>query len=170
MRNEIITREDYAEIKLYDKMGNEKARALIDLEDIDLVKEYRWSLSTLNYVKHNKENLYLHRLIMNCPKSMEVDHINNNPLDNRKTNLRICTHKENLKNMSLSKRNTSGYKGVSWYKRYNKWKVRIVYNGKDIHLGYYDTLDEAIQIRKQAEIKYFGDYRNKKIGGSLNDF
>ena len=161
--NEIIKYDDYAEMIIYEKQGNEKCRTLIDLDDIDKVKDYNWHSNGIDYILTNKTKshpkLYLHRFIMNAPKDMEVDHINHNPLDNRKCNLRICTHKQNLRNQSINKNNTSGYPGVSWYKKYKKWKVRIISNGKDIHLGYYDDLEEAIKVRKQAEIEYFGEYR-----------
>ena len=101
---------------------------------------------------------------MNCPDDMVVDHINLNPLDNRKMNLRICTKQQNEMNRPLRNNNTSGITGVSLYKQTNKWRAYIEYNQKYIHLGLFDTKEDAIKARKQAEIKYFGEYRNK-----LND-
>ena len=159
--NEIVEYEDYAEVILYNKQCEEVARALIDLEDIEKVKDIKWCLGRNGYV-HNKKVGFLHRLIMDCSEDMVVDHINHNILDNRKENLRICTHSQNSMNQSVSNRNTSGVKGVSYDKSRNKWLARITFNQKHINLGRFNTLEEAIEARKQAELEYFGEYRNKE--------
>ena len=158
--NEIIEYEDYAEIILYDKNCEEVARALIDLDDVDKVKNYKWGL-TKGYVL-NKTIRELHRFIMNCPDDKIVDHINHNRLDNRKSNLRICTKSQNAMNVKKRKDNTSGATGVCWNKKYNNWYAQIVVNTKCVCLGHYNTKEEAIEARKQAEIDLFGDYRNKE--------
>lgn len=160
-KNEIIKYDDYAEIILYNKSGEEINRALIDLEDVDKVKDIRWGLITLNYVRNAKIGL-LHRFIMNCPDDMMVDHINHNPLDNRKSNLRVVTNQQNSMNKGLQSNNTSGYPGVYWSKTENKWYARIKINGENICLGYYINKEDAIESKKQAEIKYFGEYRYKE--------
>ncbi len=152
--NEIIEYEDYAEIILYNKQRNEVARALIDIECIDLIKQYKWHLRTDGYVSTGN-NIYIHRLLMNPPKDMEIDHINRNKLDNRRENLRICTQQQNLQNKGILKNNTSGYTGV--YKRNNKWCARININKKQINLGTFDTFEEAKQARIKAEIEYFNN-------------
>ena len=157
--NEIVIHDDYAEIILLNIKSEEIGRALIDLEDIDKVKKYRWCLHN-GYAKNNDIGV-LHRFIISCPEGMEVDHINRNRLDNRKSNLRVVTHQQNNMNKGVTKSNTSGYPGVYWYKNRNKWQVGIKVNYKQIFLGYFNDLEEAIEIRKQAEIKYFGEYRNK---------
>ena len=96
----------------------------------------------------------LHRFLMNPSDDMVVDHINHNRLDNRKQNLRLCTQGENLRNKKV--------KGVAFDKRRNKWYARIMINRKNLHLGSFDTKEEAIEARKQAEIEYFGEYRYKE--------
>jgi hypothetical protein len=154
--NEIIEYEDYAEIVLYNKDGNEIARTIIDLEYVDIVKEYKWYLAS-GYVNNNKVG-DLHRLIMNPPEGMVVDHINRNPLDNRRDNLRICAQSDNCLNKSIQCNNTSGVPGVSWEKTRNKWAAYIRLNGKQIHLGRYNTIEEAAEARRSAEIEYFGEY------------
>lgn len=159
--NEIIEYDDYAEVIIYNRDCKEKARTLIDLEDIDKVKQYKWNLNAREYVYTDSTNILLHRLIMNCPDDKVVDHINHNKLDNRKSNLRICTQQQNSKNRSICSKNTSGITGVWWYKPCGKWCAQITYNKKRIHLGLFDTLEEATQARKQAEIDLFGEYRNK---------
>lgn len=160
-KNKIIIHDNYAEIVLLNKDGEECGRALIDLEDVDKVKDIKWYLSH-GYAKNSNSNLLIHRLVMDCPDDKVVDHINHNTLDNRKSNLRICTKYENSKNAQLSKNNTSGTTGVYWNKLKNKWQAGIKVNYKQIHLGYFDTKEEAVEARKQAEIDYFGEYRNKE--------
>lgn len=159
--NEIVKYEDHAEVILYDKYGNEKARALIDLEDIEKVKNEDWHKTNGGYVLNSKGK-QMHRIIIDCPENKFIDHINHNKLDNRKHNLRIVTKQQNAFNMKKPSTNTSGYKGVGFHKQRNKWRARIMVDNKDISLGLYDTIEEAIKARKEAEIKYFGEYRNKE--------
>ena len=160
--NEIIEHEDYAEIILHDKNGNEKARAMIDLECIDLVKRHKWTCKDNLYVHCSNINTYLHRFLMNPSDDLVVDHINRNPLDNRRCNLRVCTQQENQFNHSIPCNNTSGVMGVSWNKNANKWTAQIHVNGKVIYLGAYNTKEEAIDARRQAEIEYFGEFSPSK--------
>lgn len=155
--NEIIIYDTYAEIVLYDKDCNEIARALIDVEDVEKVKNIKWCYDG-RYVR--SQHFFLHRFIM-CPSDdLVVDHINHNPLDNRKCNLRICTQQENSFNKKKMSNNTSGVIGVLWRKDINKWIAQIRINGKYIYLGCFDTLEQAIEVRKKAEIEYFGEYRS----------
>lgn len=167
--NEIIEYKDYAEIVLYNKKCEEVTRALIDLDDIDKASQYKWSLNNKGYVRNTKNNLLLHRLIMDCPKDMEVDHINHDPLDNRKSNLRICTHQQNLMNKSLQRNSTSGIVGISWSETFSKWKAYIMVNNKYINLGLFSTKEEAIKAREYAEIEYFGEYRKQNEIQQGND-
>lgn len=155
--NKIIEHDDYAELVLCDKQGKEIAKALIDLEYIELVKNYKWSLDH-GYVTNKKNKIRLHRLIMDAPEDMVVDHINHNKLDNRYDNLRICTSQENSYNQSVRCNNTSGVTGVGWHKGKNKWIARIQINGKLKQLGCYNTKEEAIEARRQAEIDYYGEF------------
>lgn len=155
--NEIIEYDDYAEIVLYNKQSEEVGRAIIDLECIDLIKDYKWYLDSENYVV-NSEIGKLHRFLMNAPKGIVIDHKNRNPLDNRLNNLRPCTVQQNSMNRSVQCNNTSGVSGVYWSNTYNKWIARIKINGKAKHLGYFKELEEATKARRQAEIDYFGEY------------
>ena len=164
--NEIVEYEDYAEIILYNKQCEETARALIDLEDIEKVKDYKWSIHNKGYVANLNNGWLLHRLVMDCPSDMVVDHINHNKFDNRKSNLRVCTQQQNMMNQSTKKTNTSGCSGIYLDRRVNKWVAQITYNYKQISLGHYKTKEEAIEARKQAEIDLFGEYRNDDKGVS----
>lgn len=141
---------------------------LVDKQDYGLVNSYKsWWISkrgdvytnTYPYGNGKAKTLKLHRLIMgvNDPKQ-EVDHINHNRLDNRRSNLRICTHAQNGKNLPLKKNNTSGFAGIIWDKARNKWQVRIKVMYKGIFLGRYDDLEEAISMRLFAENYYYGEF------------
>jgi hypothetical protein len=138
-----------------------------DLEDYDKIKDYCWCLNN-NYIITNSyiDNsvIYMHRLVMNCPDDMEVDHIFHDTWDNRKNKLRIVTISQNSMNAVLFSNNTSGVKGVNWEKRKEKWQARISINGKRIYLGSFDNFENAVKVRKEAELKYYGEYRYKEKG------
>lgn len=158
--NDIIIHENYAEIILYDRYNNEKARTLIDLNDIDKVKKYKWGLGN-DYVSAtiNGNRIKLHRFIMNCPNDKIVDHINHNTLDNRKNNLRICTSSQNQMNTNTRIDNSSGIKGVNWNKSKRRWQAYITIDKKYIYLGTFKDKDKAIKARQEAEEKYQKDFR-----------
>lgn len=142
----------------------------VDLDDYERCKEHHWNMQMgknkfYAYSKINGKHTLLHRFIMNATDRFDiVDHINENgltnELDNRKCNLRKCTQQENLHNVDKKRNNSSGYKGVIWYPyhNYNKWLATIKYNYKTINLGYYDNLEDAVNARNKAEVKYFGEY------------
>lgn len=92
------------------------------------------------------------------PGELQIDHINGCKSDDRWANLRICTNTENSRNTKLSKRNTSGHKGVMWHCRVKKWQVSIRIDRKLKHLGYFDDIQDAIIARQQAEIELFGEF------------
>ena len=153
--NEIIKYDNYAEIILYDNQCNEVARTIIDLEDIDKCKIYKWHLSN-GYVYNDKIGR-LHRFIMNPSDDMVVDHINRNPLDNKKCNLRVCTQQQNTMNNSLQSNNSSGFSGVMFCNRDNKWIASIGFNGKNKRKNFSNKSD-AIRCRIALEIKYYKEY------------
>ena len=86
------------------------------------------------------------------PKEL-LDHIDRNPTNNRIKNLRECTHAQNQQNKRTYANNQSGVKGVNWYPRYNKWRVRIQHMGKPILVGMYSDFDAACAARLQAQKK-----------------
>ena len=90
-----------------------------------------------------------------------VDHIDNNKLDNNVNNLRWATNHENNMNQKLSSRNTSNYKGVSFHKGSNKWEAKIQINGKKKHLGYFDSIEDAVNARVKKAKEVYGEYMNK---------
>ena len=100
----------------------------------------------------------LYRAILDAPGDMCVDHINLDPLDNRKCNLRICTHRQNLCNRAPQSNNTSGVSGVCWKKRRQTWNARIKYYGAEIHLGAYHSFLEAVQARNEGMKWLYGEF------------
>ena len=108
-------------------------------------------------------NKYIHRLVANAfltnkEGRSHVDHIDNNKLNNNIDNLRFATVQENNRNKQVGKSNTSGYKGVT--KSNNKWRACITIDGIYLHLGTFDTIEEARQARVEAVKKAFGDFAN----------
>jgi hypothetical protein len=158
-QNDFVVYDDYAEIILRNRDANEVARGKIDIEDIEKIKKYKWSYDATNgYVVNSKYRIRLNRYLMNCPDDLVVDHINHDKLDNRKNNLRICTKQQNNFNRAITNNKTSGITGVSWEKGLNKWRAYININGEREYLGCFNTIEEATEARKQAEIEYFGEY------------
>lgn len=143
--------------------------ALVDSEDFELVGSLRWHLHTSGYAVNDKriwlgngksrvERRWMHRMIMNTPKDTQTDHINHDKLDNRRSNLRLCSQSENSANASLRKDSTSGYKGVTWLKRTNMWQVRIGVKMRRICIGHFREKEEAIQAYRAAAQKYHGEF------------
>ena len=160
--NKFEIKDDIVEIVLYDNDGNECNRAIIDKEDLDKVKGYKWGMCH-NYVStlYNRKRILLHRFIVDCEDDMMVDHIDGNPLNNTKSNLRIVTSQQNALNKDTKGIGNNKRIGVTFSKRHNKWLAKIQVNKKEIYLGMYSTEEEAIKAREEAEIKYFGEYRRK---------
>lgn len=105
-----------------------------------------------------RTRVWMHRAIAEARPGEFVDHINHNPLDNRRSNLRVCSNTENMRGRGLFCNNTSGYKGVSVEKSTNSWRAYINGNGKRIHIGTFPTALEAALAYDEAAIKYFGEY------------
>jgi hypothetical protein len=108
--------------------------------------------------KHNRTSVYLHRFIMGAESGMEVDHINHNTLDNRKENLRIVTHSQNLQNPSGACINSkSGVRGISWRPDMKKWEVQLQADKRSYGLGWYEELGTAEHVVCEAR-RYFMPY------------
>jgi hypothetical protein len=95
---------------------------------------------------------------MNPEKGMVIDHLDGNPLNNQKKNLRICTHSENMRNRNLYVNNTSGFKGVYWHKTTKKWMSYIRINKKSLYLGIYTCPIDAGRAYNDAALKYHGEF------------
>lgn len=148
-------------------------KVLIDDEDFKRVSsvnwainKHKWDTSHIAYFRRTSydEGMHytqsLHRFIM-CMHAHDgkiVDHKNGNTLDNRKHNLRICTHTENVRNQRISSKNTTGFKGVTFDKVKNKYLARISVNSKSIHLGRHATAEDAYAAYCEASKKYHGEF------------
>lgn len=103
----------------------------------------------------------MHRIIMGAKTGQQVDHINQNTLDNRKSNLRFCNGSQNNMNRPMPKNNTSGFKGVTWDKEKNKWEVRLQIKTperRNLFLGRFKDKHEAAKVYDQAALKHYGEF------------
>ena len=134
--------------------------ALVDDNDYEGVSEHRWRLRSDGYVMSSSriggKHLLLQCFILKIPKGLEIDHENHDPLDNRRENLRLATHAQNMANMLKPlDGKTSRFKGVCWHKASKKWQVLIGHEGKHFHLGLYKSEEEAARTYDLAALKYF---------------
>lgn len=138
-------------------------QAVVDDEDYEYLNQWKWHYShgyavRAEIVNNKQIKIYLHRFILGNPVKSEVDHINNNKLDDRKSNLRKASRTQNTTNKTLQSNNTSGYKGVSFDKHSNKWHSYIRTDGYRINLGRFENIkDAAIEYDKKAK-ELFGEY------------
>lgn len=129
----------------------------IDDEDFSYVNKHTWYLHSKGYAitaKHKK----MHRLLFN--KTKQIDHINGNGLDNRRSNLREATNSQNQCNRGRPKTNKSGYKGVSWSKDKNKWQATIYKNGKQFNLGRSKNIKNVVLAYRLAARELHGEFAN----------
>lgn len=141
----------------------------IDGEDFEKVTKYKW------HVAHKKDNIFyvitdiftggkksilrLHRLLMNCPDGMVVDHIDGNPLNNIKENLRICTAQENRFNSRTPKnKKYKTPKGIAYHKKDKKYYVNATANGVRYYFGCYNNIDEAVKAYEDNINKYHKEF------------
>lgn len=143
---------------------------LVDDEDFDFLNRFKWNYQSKGYAhrlvneigKTHKTrkviHVYMHRFLMNPRKGMVVDHMDGNTLNNQKSNLRICHHKNNIRNRTkLNKNNTSGFRGVS-LKYEGKWAASIKLNYKVTHLGYFPSKELAYERYAREAKKHYGKY------------
>lgn len=142
--------------------------ALVDDEDFEELSKSKWCVQPSGYTfyamtrkpagKYKQKTIRMHRVVMKTPDGMDTDHIDGNGLNNQKSNLRICTRSQNQFNKGKCRNNTSGYKGVSWFKPMEKWDVRITHNKKQVHIGYFDDKEDAAKAYLEASKKYHKDF------------
>lgn len=119
-----------------------------------------WYLHPNGHVRStDRPCIFLHHLVNGKPpKGLQTDHRNGNPLDNRRSNLRNASPTQNQMNRRKSVLNTSGFKGVSWFSRTEKWRTQIRVGGKQRFLGYFDSLIEAAEAYDVAAKELFGEF------------
>lgn len=170
-KNEYWFEDEVCCIQLYSGENTPKCIAIIDKEDYEKVKGYKWNFRDSN--GRVVSNIgYLSRFVMNMANSkLDVDHKDHDQLNNKKDNLRICTRSQNNANRSVSSRNTSGKKGVHLDQRRQKWQAKITVNGKIISLGQFYDLEEAAKAYNKAALKYYGEFallNEVKLEGEQN--
>ena len=161
--NDITINGETAKIIIRDTRQNVVGEALIDKEDVNKVKPYKWRLNKGGTDRSKCNGVYtgnaisskcvsLHRLLVDCPKKNKyVDHINGNRLDNRKCNLRICSNQENNFNTVKRASNTFGYKGAWYDKTRRRWVSEIKYSNRKIFIERFSDIKHAIFTRFYAE-------------------
>lgn len=152
----IEIKDNYAEILLYDICGNEKARALIDINDAKSVSKHKWYLDSVGYVRttlNDNVKIRLHRFLLNPPEDKVVDHINENRLDNRRENLRIIEHLDNVRRSHKKEGEIVGvYKTVN-----NTYYSHLDYNSKTYNKNF-KTFEEAKLYRYILELNYCREF------------
>ena len=143
-------------------------RIAVDDDDYEFLSSLKFSISQKGYVTITGgvfKGKKLHRVLMKAPRGMEVDHINHDPLDNRRNNLRICTRSQNHWNTSMHKTNKCSYKGVSFHVGTRKYEARIRVNNKKMFLGYFSNPKDAAAAYDNAASTHFGNYAflNRKV-------
>lgn len=128
-------------------------QTLIDAIDLPLVERWNWFASInsqlqpyavrRSYDVTPSKVIRLHRIILDAPEWLDVDHIDGNTLNNRRSNLRLATRSQNCQNQKVNASNLSGLKGVSWRESRKKWQAQIMRNYKKYYLGLFDTPEAA---------------------------
>lgn len=146
--------------------------AIVDDADFEWLNQYKWCAHKVGkswyavgwlYYQNRKRQVGIHQLILNTPADMQSDHRNGDGLDNRRSNLRICTSSQNLGNSRKSKRRTSQFKGVYWERARRKWHVEIKVLGKRRHLGRFDDELEAAATYDTAARELFGEFARPNL-------
>lgn len=142
---------------------------IVDDEDYANLSQWKWHCGSHGYAvrteyfgiidgKSKTKKVLMHRVIARTPEDMEVDHIDRDILNNRKSNIRNVSSSQNKMNRQHQTRGRSQYKGVYWHGQRNRWAVQIKANGTRIHVGLFDSEIDAAIAYNDAALEYFGEF------------
>ncbi|HYE77557.1 MAG TPA: HNH endonuclease [bacterium] len=148
---------------------NKGMMAWVDDEDFEKLSSYRWRVvkgktgmyayTTVGIAPYVRKGYSMHSMLIEVPPGMVTDHIDGNGLNNQKSNLRVCTHAQNMMNQRKARTSkTSPYKGVSWCKDQEKWRVQLITGGKVYRFGRYTDPVEAARVYDREARRMFGEY------------
>jgi hypothetical protein len=166
---------DYISIPL-SKKGKHAGKYVVVVDSVDAeLAELSWCVRVDKNTQYasraiwkdgKRRTEYLHREVLKRKLERDllptegVDHIDGDGLNNRRDNLRVATHAQNLRNRGKNKNNKSGYKGVYWHKATKKWKAQIKVNGKEKYLGLFDNPEDAHKAYCEAAKELHGKFAN----------
>jgi hypothetical protein len=144
--------------------------AIVDATDYEWLSQWNWCAwfnpCTESFYAKRRDGdrtLYMHNAISNPPSGLETDHRNGETLNNRRKNLRNCTHLQNQQNKKIARNNVSGFRGVSWDRKSHKWKAAIKSKGRDFYLGRFDSSRDAAKAYDLAALRYHGDFARLNV-------
>lgn len=141
--------------------------AVVDEDDYEELSRWKWSATggkrTYAYRQDNGKMVRMHRYLLKPPSNMDVDHIDGDGLNNRRSNLRIATRSQNNQNQRAIRGGTSIFKGVSLHRETLRWRTHICVNGRSTHIGYFASEVEAALAYNVAAERHFGEFAKLNI-------
>lgn len=168
--NEYEIDGDRVWIYCFNRRNEISAKFCIDLQDLDRVIAHKWRFWKGRIFTGNAKPTSITSFLLEPAANVVIDHIDNNPLNNCRNNLRATTQANNLLNKSLLSNNTSGVAGVSWDTERKKWAVEIRMNGIRCHLGRWSNINDAVYCRYYAETRLFKEFRSKSNDNKIMSY
>lgn len=141
---------------------NSDKLAMVDEDDYYKLLGYKWHLDGMGYARIDKrfggitKTLFMHHVIMG--NKLKYDHIDRNKLNNQKSNLRLCTQSQNCANRPILKKESTKFKGIQWMKSINKWRAKITFNSRQIHIGVFSNEVDAAKAYDKKALECFGEF------------
>ena len=167
--NDFVIEGDIAIFDVYNSRSEKIGDFIVDREDVNFIRYHKWRkdtngrIITGNCTNKNPRRELSRFLLGVTDEDLVVDHIDGNPMNNTRGNLRICTQAENLFNKAMMSTNKSGFIGVNWDKYRNRWSPEIRCGYRRWHLGRFDSFEEAVYARYCAEVELYGEFRNTNL-------